>query len=555
MFRTVYSKTLHEYRFPLLGWGIGLGLLVLAEFASVSALGPTALAGAEEAARMIRLFGEPIAFTSPAGYVTFRDFGIFLPILLGIWATLAGARLVRGEEERGSLEVVLATPRSRLRVLLEKIAGLLTALALITLLIACGGLAGQALAPAQLDLLATLLAALNVGLLALLFSTCALFLSQVLGSRTAAAAWTGTLLAASYLLDGTAQIVPQAAWIGHLSPFFYCHASKPLLLSYTSTHGLNVGAFALLLLVSMVFAAASVSLFLRRELGGVALPRLGRGAPSRHSHKALHALERARGDAFGRAIGLRALRAHMSSVCWWLVALVLYTGWVTMLARSVEGLLRTIYANTPTLARLFGGQDIGTNAGFLAGAVFAFVPVVTVLFALAQALTFATDLDRGRLELILSTPRSRSRIVLERFSAVCTAAVAAPLAIWLSILASARLTDLSVDAGHVFAASFGILPLELIVAALVYVLAGRLRASTILGIVCASVSLSFFAQLLHAVLNVPDWVLSLSIFHQYGSPITDGWQWRPFVTMLGEAFVLLTLSLVQFTRSDVERGA
>src|SRR5215472_2410488 len=100
MFRTVFSKTLREYRVPVLGWGIGLGLLVLADFASVSALGPAALAGAEEAARMIRLFGEPIAFTTPAGYVTFRDFGIFLPILLGIWAGLAGARLVRGEEER-----------------------------------------------------------------------------------------------------------------------------------------------------------------------------------------------------------------------------------------------------------------------------------------------------------------------------------------------------------------------------------------------------------------------------------------------------------------------
>ncbi len=39
MFRTVFSKTLHEYRVPVLGWGIGLGLLILAEFASVSALG------------------------------------------------------------------------------------------------------------------------------------------------------------------------------------------------------------------------------------------------------------------------------------------------------------------------------------------------------------------------------------------------------------------------------------------------------------------------------------------------------------------------------------
>jgi ABC-2 type transport system permease protein len=245
----------------------------------------------------------------------------------------------------------------------------------------------------------------------------------------------------------------------------------------------------------------------------------------------------------------------MSSVCWWLVALVLYAGWVTMLARSMESLLRNIYAGAPTLARLFGGQDIGTNAGFLAGAVFAFVPVVTVIFSLIQALAFATDLDRGHMELVLSTPTSRSRIVLERFGAVLVAAFAAPSAIWLSIMVGAYLTHLSVDADHVLAASFGILPLELIAVSLVYALVGRLRAATILGVVGAFIALAFFDQLLHAMLNLPDWVLSLSIFHQYGSPITDGWQWRPFVTMLGEAFALLTLSLVQFTRSDVKRGA
>jgi len=101
----------------------------------------------------------------------------------------------------------------------------------------------------------------------------------------------------------------------------------------------------------------------------------------------------------------------------------------------------------------------------------------------------------------------------------------------------------------------GILPLELIVAALVYVLAGRLRPGAIVILSGTFVALSFFVELLHTLLKLPEWVMSLSIFHQYGSPIIDGWQWRPFVTMLGEAFVLLTLGLIQFTISDVERGS
>ncbi len=554
MFRTVWSKTLREYRVAIPGWGIGLGLLLCAEFTSTTTLDPATLSTVGQLAHMIRLFGDPLAFTTPAGYVTFRDFGIFLPIPLSIWAVLAGARLISGEEERGSLDVLLSTPRSRMRVLLEKIAALSTALVLIALLIMIGGVAGEASAHTTVDLTGTVLAVLNLGLLALLFSMLALFLSQVLGSRAAAAGWAGLLLGLSYVLDGTGHIIEHAAWFQHLSPFFYYHASKPLLAFYTPTHGFNPGACLLLLALSIVFALASMPIFARRDIGGLVLPLWNRHKPEAQAAAGPGALEPARRNVFVRTVGLRTLRAHLFSVCWWSVGLVIGVGWITMLTRSMEDPLRKVYANNPVLYQVFGGHDSGTNAGFLAGAIFAFVPVITVIFALLQALSWANDLEKGRMELVLSTPTPRSRLMLEHVGAVLVAAVVVLLAIWLSVLAGARMTDLSVDVSHVFAASLGILPLELIVAALVYDLAGRLRPGAIVSLSGTFVALSFFVELLHTLLKLPEWVMSLSIFHQYDSPITDGWQWRPFVTMLGEAFVLLTLGLIQFTRGDVERG-
>jgi len=558
MFRTVWSKTLREYRFAIPGWGIGLGLLVFAEFASASTLDPASLSTVGQLAKMIRLFGDPLAFTTPAGYVTFRDFGIFLPILLSIWTLLAGARLVRGEEERGSLEVLLSTPRSRLRVLLEKIAALITALVLIALLIVAGGVAGEASAHTMVDLTGTLLAVLNLGLLALLFGLLALFLSQVLNSRLVAAGWAGLLLALSYVLDGTGHIIENTTWVQwfqRLSPFFYYHASKPLLPFYTPTHGFNPGACLLLLALSLMFAVASIPLFVRRDIGGLVLPSWNRGKPEARSDAGLEALEPAKRNVFVRTVGLRALRAQLFSVCWWVVGLVIGVGWITMLTRSMEDPLQKMYANNPVFYQLFGGHDIGTNAGFLAGAIFAFVPIISVIFALFQALAWASDLERGRVELVLSTPTPRYRIVLERFGAVLIAAVIVVLTIWVSILLGASLTDVQLDAGNVAAASFGILPLELIVAALVYVLAGRLRPGAILGIVGTFIALSFFVELLHTVLKLPEWAKSLSIFHHYGSPITDGWQWGPFVAMLGIAALLLAIGVIQFTRADIERGA
>jgi ABC-2 type transport system permease protein len=76
----------------------------------------------------------------------------------------------------------------------------------------------------------------------------------------------------------------------------------------------------------------------------------------------------------------------------------------------------------------------------------------------------------------------------------------------------------------------------------------------VLGIVTAYIALAFLAEFLKALLNLPDWVLSLSIFHQYGSPVTDGMNWGAFLGMTGVALVLLLIGLVQFRYVDVERG-
>jgi len=145
-------------------------------------------------------------------------------------------------------------------------------------------------------------------------------------------------------------------------------------------------------------------------------------------------------------------------------------------------------------------------------------------------------------------------MMLERFGAVLLMALLASVFTWLAIVVAAQIANLSIDQGHVIAASFSMLPLALIIIGLVYALAGRLRYSAVLGIVTAYIALAFLAEFLKALLNLPDWVLSLSIFHQYGSPVIDGMNWGAFLGMTGVAIVLLVIGLVQFRYADVERG-
>ena len=131
--RSVFLKTLRDCRVPILGWGLGLGVLAPIIFAGVSVL------FASEAARegvlaltrnpVVRVLAEPVDVLSPGGYATWR-LAMLLP-MLAIWALLAVSRVTRGEEESGALDLLLSVSGSRRRVVMEKLAAIAAALVLI----------------------------------------------------------------------------------------------------------------------------------------------------------------------------------------------------------------------------------------------------------------------------------------------------------------------------------------------------------------------------------------------------------------------------------------
>jgi hypothetical protein len=117
------------------------------------------------------------------------------------------------------------------------------------------------------------------------------------------------------------------------------------------------------------------------------------------------------------------------------------------------------------------GIIIGNDNGLLAAVAFLYLSAVTVIFAVTIAMRWPRDLEDGRLELVLGTPRERRRVYLERFGAVAIVTLIAPLAVWLSMMAAFAATGLHVDVSRLPSAIIGIIPLELVTAALVYLLA------------------------------------------------------------------------------------
>jgi len=342
------------------------------------------------------------------------------------------------------------------------------------------------------------------------FGAAGLLLSQLL-PRRAAAGSAGMLLALAFLTDATGRTIEGASWLRLGSPLHYYTANKPLIPGYPA----DPGAAAVLVGLCLALAAGSLLLFARRDVGGVALLTLP-GTDRRPHGSADQVLARAWGAVWERTIGLRALRAQAPAALWWTLA-----------------------------------SGLGTDAGVLALAPFLFLPAVLAVFALTQALPWPADLDAGRLEVVLSTPRSRVQLLLERFLAVVVMALASTLVVFLVVLAGVQVASLSIGIEQLAAACLAIVPLQLLTAALVHALAGRLPYGAVVGVVATFLVASFLAEFLRQTLDLPSWLVGLSMFHQYGSPLTDGLAWGSFLAMLGIATALLGLGAAQFRHADL----
>ncbi len=545
MFRSIFSKSIRDYWVPMLAWGCGLAVFMTAVVATAT---PAVVTAFMSLAHIISLIGDLYAMNTPEGYITFRYMETSWPILLSIWPILAGARLVRGEEERGTMDVLLATSQSRTRLLLEKVGALVIALLVIAVLYALGVVAGEAaLGGGHVNFVRALLAGLNLSSLTFFFGMVALLISQVTMSRRAAAGWASGLLILFVLLNMAGREL-SGAWVQYLSPLYYYNLNRPLIASFPD----QPLAALVPLGLAVLCLVGSVILFARRDMGRSAFESQRERAGG--TEPALRSLRRAERDVSTQTVSLQAFFAEGWSSCWWLLGIVAFCAALLYLTPGFQKAFYQAVQQTPWLASYLYDTPTNTNAAMLGTLVFAFVPALVVILALTLALKWSSDLENGRLELVFSTPQSRPRVLLERFGANALIVLLAPVVTWLTLTIGAQLTNLAVDQGRLLAASFSMLPPALITMSLVYAMAGRLRYGTVLGIVTAYLVLSYVQESLEGNIQFPGWLMSLSVFHLYGNPAFFGMNWTNFLGMAAVGIALLIIGLVQFRYADVQLG-
>jgi ABC-2 type transport system permease protein len=546
LLRSIYLKTLRDYRIAIAGWGIGMGLTIVSPMASVAALIKTPEARAQLAslAQQFKWAADPVAAGTVGGYATFK-IGIFI-LLMAVWPLLAASRTLRGEETTGVLDILLSLPRSRLSVAVQKVAAIWTALLLMGAIVGVLAYLGGTRFKGEFNLVDGLLFGLNLVLICAVFGAISLFVSQFTQERTTAAGVTGALLIVFIAVDMVHRVIPNTDWFSHLSPIYYYNLSKPLVPSY----GISVGGMLVMVALIVVLTAAAVALFVRRDVGAaVRIPIASRFVPASVASKELPERDWSLGSLYARSLATVAMPTF-----WWTLGIAGWGAWMVVVVKQVVSSLTKLLSGSGA-AELRIIENIGGGASRLdqvfLSAMFELLPILLMAFAVTQVNRWTADNDEGRLEIVLATPHARIEVLLARFAALATATIVIGVVTLLGSAAAAAIAGVSVDGGNLAAATLGMIPLGLLMAAVGYLAAGWLRTAADTGLLSFLLAGWFFLSFIGPDLKWPDTTLRLSPFYYYGTPLLHGLNFANLVVIVVVAAVSLGLASVRFARRDL----
>jgi ABC-2 type transport system permease protein len=431
---------------------------------------------------LVALFGEPVALETQAGFTEWRV-NLILALVGGVWGLFAATRLMRGEEESGRADVLLAGPVTRTSAAAATLGGLGWSLALLVVVCVVGFVVGTssdlgAARAAGLGLTVCSLAAVMAGVGAVT--------SQLADTRRRALAIGAGVLGVFYVVRVVADSRPSLNGLRWATPLGWLELSRPLTDPDPWPLVLSYG-------LAVLLAGLALALVQRRDVGAgllvskdTARPRVGmlRGPTGL-------AARMVRGSAIGWALGLGSFGL--------LVGLVARTAAEAMADAADQDALGGL-----------GITETGTTA--YVGVAFVLVTLALTVAAAGQVSAARDEEESGRLDTLLAAPVGRwswlaGRVVVATGLLVLGSAAAVG-GTWLA----GRVSELGVSGTDLLTAGVNALPAAVFVLGLGMLLLGlvpRLAGPLVYGFVTGS----FLLEIIGSAVDLPGWLLALSVLH------------------------------------------
>jgi len=476
-------------------WGLIFGLFIIVQTRAYASTYKTQ-ASRDQLARAYRsntamnaLLGSERAINTVAGFADWRFVGI-LSVLGSLWGLLTATRLMRGEEEAGRYDLLLAGQTTRRRATGQALAGLAAGLLALFALTALGAITTGRSPSAGFSLGQCLYFAVTLVAAAAMFLAIGALASQLAGTRRRAAAMAGIVFGLAYAVRMIADTNQGLHWLVWLSPLGWVEESRPLT---------DPDPVALLPVLVLLIAVIAVTLHLAgtRDAGAASWP----GRDSSKPHLALL------GGTAGLAV-LIGTTAESSAKD----------------ATGSQGISQVI-------GRLGGhGSIVADDLGL----TFLILAFLIALISAGQITAMRTEEADGYLENLLVRPASRTSWFAGRLGLSSLLILLAGLLAGTGAWAGAASQHSGVRFGSLVTAGLNVVPPGLFLLGLGALVLGAWprRTSTV---VYGYLAWSFLIEFTGGVVNTSHWLLDTSIFfHMVPAPATTpDWSSMAVITGLG----------------------
>ncbi|HEX2647409.1 MAG TPA: hypothetical protein VHO95_09285 [Candidatus Dormibacteraeota bacterium] len=484
------------------------------------------------AAQFSAILPPPIRPDTVGGYVEWRGFHA-IGLLFAVWAVASATGMSRVDEEHGVIEAALATGTSRIELLGTRVAAFGAGAVVASLAAAAGFIAAVSTHNDTPNWTGLVEESVLLASLAICCYAIALLTAQVSSPRSATSA-AGAVVLVLFLVDSLSRTFDWLLGPRWISPFRYYDLNQPLPPGGT----FQPVSVAILLGIAVIAVTAAGAAFAFRDLGS-ALVRLPGPPHVSRSDAAFGPWWRVPvvRDIYDRRVGLLA----------WTVGAAALGVVFTWLTKTIIQPLLNIPQLLPYFALVVHGNIYPSFLGFI---WFSFAQLVFAAFAITQVSRWATEDGDGRLAAILSQPRSRASVVLERIAALTLGAAVMAVVSGLAVLYASSSQGIDLDHQRLIAASLLLVPFALVFSAAGAVLTSwRPRAAVfILGAVAFA---SYLDSEVGKILGWPVWVQDLSAFRLFGTPLSTGIDQRDLAIMVLLVLAGLGSSILLMQRRDV----
>jgi ABC-2 type transport system permease protein len=472
---------------------------------------------------MSALFGPAHRLQTVAGFTAFKT-EMTLMVLGAVWGILTATRLLRGEEDAGRWELLLAGRTTRAGAtgwaLLGLGAGVASLFAPCAAITVVTGLSDKV----HISATSALFFALASSATAVMFTAVGALTSQLGATRRQAAGYGAGVLGLSYAVRLVADSGIGVGWLRWASPLGWVEELAPLA---------SPRPWALVPIAAFTIAAsvAAVGFAGARDLGsGI----VGGRTSARPRLRLL----------FGPT-GL-AVRTLWPAIAAW-VASIGVTGLLLGLVAKSAG--RTIAGSS--LGQVLSRLGVrGTASAAYLGVSFLIVAVLVAFLAAGQVTAARAEESAGRAELVVVGPVSRWRWLGGRCALAALAVGAGGLAAGVLTWLGSAAEHAGLGASTIVAAGVNTVPPALLVlgaGVLAFGAAPRATAAVAYGVL----SWSLVVEVAGGFGTLGHWVLDTSVFHQMAAAPAVPVDWTSAGVMAAGGVAATIIGTVAFGRRDL----